>query len=71
MIDGYYTIIVRHQRRLIAALRSGAAILFFLILMAFLPALEISRMPADYGRDQVIFVTARKLQEKGYREYRK
>lgn len=48
-----------------APLRCGAAVLIFLVLMAFLPALEISRMPADYGRDQVIFVTAKKLQEKG------
>ncbi len=46
-------------------LRKGAILLAALIITALIPAGEILKMPADYGRDQVLPVTAGILEEHG------
>lgn len=48
-----------------AAARVGALILAFLILMACIPALDISKMPADYGENNSWHTVARDLEARG------
>lgn len=47
------------------SLRKGVLLLIALIITAIIPARTILTTPADYGRNQVLFVTARQLQDYG------
>ena len=47
------------------AMRVGVLILAFLILMACVPALEIAKMPADYGKNNSWHTVAEELEERG------
>ena len=51
------------QKGLVA--RFGTLLLALLLVMAFVPASEISEMPADYGRDNSWHTAARVLEERG------
>ena len=47
------------------AMRIGVLILAFLILLACVPALEIAKMPADYGKENSWHTVSRELEERG------
>jgi len=47
------------------ATRIGVLILAFLILLACVPAIEIAKMPADYGKDNSWHTVAEELEDRG------